>query len=141
MNLKNSMTMTNKSQKAPRYGAQVEKHVRERYGLTVPESGRQPWFDAADDSGTKWEIKGAMRKRSDGSPGRVRIFREPHQQLSRVDGYYGFAAYRPRGRGVEILATNAVRAREMRFEWGPSEHSSPNREQQQKLRLSRVMQI
>lgn len=107
---------------APRYGAAVEKAIISKYNLVIPDSGRAPWYDAADNTGTKVEIKGAMRERSDGSTGRFRLFREPHQRLASGDGWYAFAVYRPAGRGVEILRSEMIPAREVSVGWGPSGH-------------------
>lgn len=127
------------SDQSPKIGEVIEDRVSDRYDLRRPDSGRKPWMDAVDSSGSPWEIKGAMRRRSSGSPGRIRIFREPHERLERASGYYGIAAYRPRGRGIEILDTNAVRARTLRLEWGPSGHSSPNRSAQRKIPVAEAL--
>jgi hypothetical protein len=131
----------NRSSRAPKLGELVEDKLRERYDLTRPEEGREPWMDAVGPNGSPWELKGTMRERSNGEPGRFRIFREPHQSLSRADGYYAFGVYRARGRGIQLLESNVVRARAVRFEWGPSEHSSPNREKQKKLSIERAVQL
>ena len=125
-----------RSSNAPRYGALVEKHIRDEYSLDIPEGGRTSWHDAETMTEEPVSIKGTMHRRADGSPGRFRVFREPHHELARADGWYAFGVYRPRGRGVELLRTEMKRARAMRFSWGPSGH---HRGQQAKLRIEDVI--
>ena len=124
-----------RSQKAAHYGAEVEKQMAEQYGLDLDRSSwRDGWMDREP-----VEIKAAMHRRANGYPGRFRVFGEPHRELAKRDGWYVFAVYRVRGRGVSIIEDRALRARSLRFDWGPSNHGSPNRERQKKIRIDRVM--
>lgn len=101
-----------RSSNAAHYGAEVERAGRERYGL---EPAHSPWHDAKRSNGDPVETKAAMYRRANGSPGRFRIFREPHEKLARADGWYCFGSYRVRGRGVEIVAMTMTRARALRL--------------------------
>jgi hypothetical protein len=125
--------------RSPRLGARVESRVCDREGYTPTETDRS-WCDAISSGGIPVEIKGAMRERSNGSEGRFRIFREPHRQLAAKDGIYAFAVYRARGTGAEILDLTTKRARALRsLDWSSSNHSTPGRDQQVKLRISEVV--
>ena len=44
-----------------------------------------------------------MRRHADGQPGNFKIYEEYHARLREADGWYLFAPYRVRGRGVEVL--------------------------------------
>ena len=131
-----------RSQQASRLGAQVEAAMRDLYNLDLPESGRAPWMDAVDSDGRPWEIKGAMHRRANGRPGKFRVFRQMHRQLAEADGCYGFAVYRIRGRGIEILESRAIPARQLRgLEWSASDHGTRNvsgRGEQAKIALEVV---
>jgi hypothetical protein len=131
--------MAGGSSNAAKLGSLVEQQMREKYQLEIPENGRDSWRDAVDQAGNPWEIKGTQRERGDGQPPRLRIFEEPHQELRRFDGYYGFALYRIRGNGIQLLQTNSVRARAVRLQWGTSGHNSPNRSRQKMLPLERAL--
>lgn len=127
------------SQRSPRLGARVEKRAIDRKGYT-PTDSDSPWHDAETRGGTPVEIKGAMRERANGSEGRFRIFKQPHAKLAERDGLYCFAVYRQRGTGAEILEIKTKRARALRsLEWTASNHSTRGRDEQCKLRISRVM--
>lgn len=115
-----------RSSRASRYGALIEQAMQDRYDLDG-EQQHQAWKDAVGPSGNPWEIKGASISRTDDRRPKFRIFRDPHNRLARADGFYAFAAYRPRGRGIEIIQSKAVRARELRIDWRESDHHSPNR--------------
>jgi hypothetical protein len=107
----------------------------DKYNLTAD---HESWYDAVRgdrdleewstlrearlDSATPWEIKGAVRRRTDGGEGRIRIFEEPHEKLEAVGGWYAIAAYRVRGRGIEILDSTAIKAADLALEWKRSGH-------------------
>ncbi|WP_058984630.1 MULTISPECIES: hypothetical protein [Halobacterium] len=71
---------------------------------------RASWKDADAPDGTPVEIKAAMHEHADGQPGNFKIYREYHEKLQQQGGVYLFAAYRVRGRGVEVLAHGRRRA-------------------------------
>jgi len=126
-----------RSSNAARYGARVEAKARERYGL---EPEHDAWHDAIRSTGEPVEIKAAMHRRGDGSPGRFRIFRDYHEQLARADGWYCFGAYRPRGTGVEIVAMTMTRARALRLGTDVWYGAGGHRDSEQvKLRIDRVL--
>jgi hypothetical protein len=128
--------MPGRSQKAARYGSLAESHVIDRYNLE-PEHDR--YHDAVDPSnGKPWEIKAAMRELASGESGRFRLFESQHDQLEEERGRYAFVAYRPRGRGIQVLETRVIDARSMSLEYGPSEHGSPNRDRQTKIPVGEV---
>jgi len=81
--------------------------MAEQYDLTL---ARASWKDANAPSGTPVEIKAAMHEHADGQPGTFKLYRQYHEKLQREGGVYVFAAYRIRGRGVEILAHERRRA-------------------------------
>jgi hypothetical protein len=45
-----------------------------------------------------------MHEHADGQPGTFKLYRQYHEKLQSQGGYYVFASYRVRGRGVEVLA-------------------------------------
>ncbi|SEV96541.1 hypothetical protein [Halobacterium jilantaiense] len=61
-------------------------------------------MDADGSGGEEREIESAMHEHADGQPGTFKLYRDYHEQLQLEGGYYVFAAYRIRGRGVEALA-------------------------------------
>ncbi|MCD2205292.1 hypothetical protein [Halobacterium sp. KA-6] len=71
---------------------------------------RASWKDADAPDGTPVEIKAAMHEHADGQPGTFKIYREYHEKLQQNGGVYLFAAYRIRGRGVQVLAHGRRRA-------------------------------
>jgi hypothetical protein len=95
------------SHRANAYGTAVEYKIAEVYGLDL---ARSPWKDADAPDGTAHEIKAAMHEHADGQPGTFKLYREYHEKLQSQGGYYVFAAYRKRGRGVEVLAHDRRRA-------------------------------
>lgn len=126
----------NRSQRAGRYGASVERQARERWGLDGEHDGMH---DAVRD-GTPWEIKGAMRVMKNGRRGRFIIYESAHRALSRADGMYGLAVYRPRGDNAEVLAWRALPARSLpRLSWHQVHHTNRHEERQAKLRWDRVV--
>ncbi|NIC01083.1 hypothetical protein [Halobacterium sp. R2-5] len=81
--------------------------MAEEYGV---ELSRASWKDADAPDGTPVEIKAAMHEHADGPPGNFKIYREYHEKLQQNSGVYLFAAYRVRGRGVQVLAHGRRRA-------------------------------
>lgn len=126
-----------RSSQAARFGAAVERRARDRYDL---EPAHESWHDARTSSREPVEIKAAMYRRASGSPGRFRIFEDYHRQLARADGWYVFGAYRPRGRGVEIVSMTMTRARALRLEASEFYGAGGHRDSRQiKLDLDRVL--
>lgn len=103
-----------RSSNSAHYGRLVEEAAADRYGIEI-EGQHKSWCDGIRSNGDPVEIKGAIRRRSNGSEGRFRIFEEPHKQLARADGWYVFAAYTPRGSGIEVDSMRATRARTLRL--------------------------
>lgn len=98
------------SQKSNKYGTAVEYKMAEQYGV---ELARASWKDADAPDGTPVEIKAAMHEHADGQPGTFKIYREYHERLQSAGGVYVFAAYRVRGRGVQVLAHGRRRASQL----------------------------
>jgi len=124
-----------RSQKANKYGTAVEYKMAEEYNLDL---ARASWKDADGLGGEPHEIKAAMHEHADGQPGTFKLYREYHEQLQREGGYYVFAAYRIRGRGVEVLAHDrrpASRLPTLRWHGG-GEHRDT---QQAKVSISEVL--
>jgi len=126
-----------RSSNAAHYGAKVEDAARDRYGL---EADHSAWYDARRRNGDPVETKAAMYRRADGSPGRVRIFRDYHERLARADGWYCFGSYRVRGRGVEIVAMTMTRARALRLESSDFYGAGGHRDSEQiKIPIERLL--
>ena len=89
------------SHRANAYGTAVEYKMAEAYGLDL---ARVSWKDADGPDGTPHEIKAAMHEHADGQPGTFKLYREYHEKLPSQGRYYVFAAYRKRGRGIQVLA-------------------------------------
>lgn len=103
---------TGRSSKRRQAGAAVERKICQEYGLE-PDHSRHA--DAKyPSSGTPVEIKGALRRKSDGrggtKEGEFFIYEHRHRWLRRNNGYYTFAVYRFRGRGIQILDTKRLHA-------------------------------
>lgn len=94
------------SHKANKWGTACEYHMAEKYRL---ELARESWKDAEKD-GTPWELKATKRTHADGQPGNFKIYRAYHEKLQAAGGRYGFAVYRIRGRGCQVLATTTIPA-------------------------------
>jgi len=92
----------NRSSRANRYGTLCERKMAEKYGL---ELDRSSWHDARRADGTPVEIKSTMHQHSDGQPGNFKLYKEYHDRLRDTGGWYVFAVYKPRGRGVTVLKT------------------------------------
>jgi hypothetical protein len=88
------------SHRANHYGTLVERQAADRYRLELE---RCSWHDAKRQDGTPVEIKAAMHRHADGQPGNFKLYDQYHQKLREAGGYYVFAPYRVRGRGVEVL--------------------------------------
>lgn len=129
------------SKDATRYARSVEQQIRDREGYETPADGRK-WRDARSSNGRDIEIKAAVRERSNGRPGKFRIFREAHERLIEAGGVYHFAVYEPRGGGAEIIADRRVRARRIRgLNWSNSDHSTRDvggRARQSKVRIREI---
>lgn len=89
-----------RSHKANHYGTLCERKAVERYGLKLD---RSSWHDARRGDDTPVEIKSTMRRHADGQLGNFKLYSKYHRKLRRSNGWYVFAVYRVRGRGVEIL--------------------------------------
>lgn len=98
------------SHKANSYGTAVEYKMAEHYDVDL---ARASWKDADAPDGTPVEIKAAMHEHADGQPGNFKIYREYHEKLQENGGVYLFAAYRVRGRGVQVLAHGRRRAADL----------------------------
>lgn len=101
-----------RSSNANRYGTLAERKMADRYDLRR-EGEHTSWCDAVDRQGNPWELKATMAERADGSSGRFRIFEDSHEKLQAVGGYYGFAVYKPRGRGITIIEMKSLDASEL----------------------------
>jgi hypothetical protein len=95
------------SHKANKWGTACEYHMADEYGL---ELARASWKDADGPRGRPWELKATKRTHSDGQPGNFKIYREYHDRLQSENGKYGFAVYRIRGKGCQVLQTTTVAA-------------------------------
>lgn len=89
------------SHRANAYGTSVEYKMADVHDF---ELALASWKDAHAPDGTPVEIKAAMHEDADGQPGTFKIYREYHERLQSAGGVYVFAAYRIRGRGVQVLA-------------------------------------
>ena len=89
------------SHKANKFGTACEYHMADKYGL---ELAREPWKDA-DKGPTPWELKATKHRHADGQPGNFKIYQMYHEKLVENGGKYGFAVYRKRGTGCQVLKT------------------------------------
>jgi hypothetical protein len=89
------------SHRANAYGTAVEYKMADQYNLDL---ARASWKDADGPGGEPHEIKAAMHEHADGQPGTFKLYRQYHEKQQSQGGYYVFASYRVRGRGVEVLA-------------------------------------
>ena len=89
------------SRKANHYGTLAERKAAEKYRLDLQ---RCSWHDARRPDGTPVEIKSAMVEHADGQPGNFKIYEEYHDRLREAKGWYVFAPYRARGRGITVVS-------------------------------------
>jgi hypothetical protein len=94
------------SKKANKHGTACEYHLAETYNV---ELARSPWHDGRK-NGTPWEFKATAHRHADGNPGNFKVYKKYHAKLQRNGGRYGFAVYRKRGTGTQVLKTKAVDA-------------------------------
>ena len=101
------------SHKANKHGTACEYHLAERYRVDLVDSdGKRidtSWYDGRKGS-TPWEFKATAHRHSDGQPGNFKVYRAYHRKLEKNGGKYGFAVYRRRGTGTQILKTRALPA-------------------------------
>lgn len=101
------------SHKANKHGTACEYHLAETYrvDLVGPDGKRldTSWYDGVK-GGTPWEFKATAYQHADGQPGNFKVYKQYHAKLRRAGGMYGFAVYRRRGTGTQILKTKAVAA-------------------------------
>ncbi len=101
------------SHKANKFGTACEYHLAETYDVDlVDDSGTRldtSWYDGLK-AGTPWEFKATKHRHADGQPGNFKVYKQYHSKLQRNGGWYGFAIYRKRGRGTQILKTKALPA-------------------------------
>lgn len=95
------------SHKANKWGTACEYHLAETYRLDL---ARSSWKDAEGPDGRPWELKATKRTHADGQPGNFKIYREYHRKLQSQNGRYGFAVYRIRGKGAQVLDTATLPA-------------------------------
>jgi len=89
-----------RSHKANHYGTLIDRKAAERYDLDLD---RCSWHDAKRPDGTPVEIKAAMHRHADGHPGTFKLYDQYHEKLRAANGWYVFAPYRVRGRGIQVL--------------------------------------
>jgi hypothetical protein len=80
--------------------------MADKYGVELE---RSSWRDGVK-NGVPWEFKATKRTHADGNPGNFKVYREYHDRLQSEGGRYGFAVYRIRGRGCQVLKTTTVPA-------------------------------
>lgn len=101
------------SHKANKYGTACEYYLAEKYRVDlVDENGNRidtSWYDGLK-NGVPWEFKATKYKHADGQPGNFKVYKRYHGKLQRNGGRYGFAVYRKRGRGTQILKTTSIPA-------------------------------
>lgn len=97
--------MSGRSKKSNHYGTLCERKVARKRRF---ELARASWKDAEFQNGTPVEIKSAMSEHADGQPGTFKLYREYHEKLRREDGWYAFAVYKVRGKGVTLLDEKMV---------------------------------
>jgi len=101
------------SHKANKHGTAAEYHLAEKYRVDLVDGdGKRidtSWYDGKK-NGTPWEFKATAHKHADGQPGNFKVYKQYHSKLLRAGGMYGFAVYRRRGTGTQILKTKAVAA-------------------------------
>ncbi|WP_425603037.1 hypothetical protein [Halosolutus gelatinilyticus] len=56
------------------------------------------------------EFKATAHRHADGNLGDFKVYKRSHSKIVRAGGWYGFAVYRRRGTGTQILRTKAIAA-------------------------------
>jgi len=103
------------SHRANAHGTACEYALAEKYRVDLVRDGKRvdtSWYDGLKD-GRPWEFKATAHRHSDGNPGNFKIYRKYHAKLQQQGGMYGFAVYRRRGTGTQVLKMTAVPASEL----------------------------
>ena len=130
------------SHRANAHGTACEYYLAKKYDVRlVDEDGKRldtSWYDGLKD-GTPWEFKATARRHADGQPGNFKIYEKYHAKLQQQGGWYGFAVYRKRGTGTQILKTTAIPASKLpTIRWhGGGKHRES---QQGKLEIKSVIE-
>lgn len=129
------------SHKANKHGTACEYYLADHYNVRLlDEDGKRldtSWYDGLK-NGTPWEFKATAHRHADGQPGNFKIYQKYHEKLQQAGGRYGFAVYRKRGRGTQILKVTTVAASRLptvRWHGGGSHRDSS----QGKLGISEVL--
>jgi hypothetical protein len=122
------------SSKANHYGTLAERKAAEKFRLDLE---RCSWHDAVRSDGAPVEIKSAMLEHADGQPGNFKIYQQYHSKLRENGGYYVFAPYRVRGRGISVVSWEMRHASRLpRLSWhGGGDHRDT---QQAKLPIGEI---
>jgi len=86
--------------------------LADHYGVDIKRGGKRvdtSWYDGLRD-GVPWEFKATAHRHADGNPGNFKIYKVYHSKLRQQGGWYGFAVYRKRGTGTQVLKMKAVPA-------------------------------
>ncbi len=94
------------SKKSNKYGTACEYKLAEKYNVELE---RSSWHDGIR-NGVPWEFKATAHKHADGNPGNFKVYKKYHEKLQKNGGRYGFAVYRIRGRGCQVLKMKSVDA-------------------------------
>lgn len=94
------------SHKANKHGTKCEYYLADAYNVELQ---RSSWHDGRKNR-RPWEFKSTARRHADGNPGNFKIYKKYHEKLQKNNGMYGFAVYRVRGTGTQILKTKALPA-------------------------------
>jgi len=101
------------SHRANAHGTACEYALAERYHVDLRDGdGKRidtSWYDGRK-NGTPWEFKATKYHHADGQPGNFKVYKRYHGRLVKAGGRYGFAVYRKRGTGTEVLKMKAVAA-------------------------------
>lgn len=101
------------SHKANKHGTAAEYHLAEKYRVDLVDGdGKRidtSWYDGKKGA-TPWEFKACVHRYSNGQTGNFKVYKAYHDRLQKAGGMYGFAVYRRRGQGTQILKTKAIAA-------------------------------